>query len=168
MAGKTKKKVVDITEEAKKDIAVIDEEEKEATDNVQPVEDICTSNNPVVCTEDNKVDGDTHKKGKIKGFLKRNWPKLLTGGISVLTSTATYFIGKKSGALTDEQIKELGQEAIKDYWRRINQMFKDDPDQAYAVSVTDPSTNKVDWLEVTPVDSIPEWIDENKDAAAEF
>ena len=167
MATKTKKKVVDI-EEVKQDIALVDEADKEETDVTKSEGDLCTTSNTELSTENSEVECKTCKKGKIKNFLKKNWKKILTGGIAIGIGAGAYFIGKKTSELSDDDIHNIEQEGIKDYWRRINQLFKDDPDQAYAISVTDPEANKIDWLEVTPVDSIPEWIDKDKNMAAEF
>ena len=168
MATKSKKKVVDITEEAKQEIALVDEADKEETDVTETTGDLCATGNTELSAENSEVECKTCKKGKIKNFLKKNWKKILTGGIAVGIGAGAYFIGKKTSELSDDDIHNIEQEGIKDYWRRINQMFKDDPDQAYAVSVTDPAANKIDWLEVTPVDSIPEWVDKDRNTTIEF
>ena len=108
------------------------------------------------------------EKGKIKSFLKKHWKKILTGGIAIGIGAGAYVLGRKSAELSDEDIHNIEQEGIKDYWRRINQMFKDDPDQEYAISVGDEDTGKIDWMVVAPVDSIPEWIDKDKNYPKEF
>lgn len=167
MAGKTKKKVVDI-EEVKQDIALVDEPDKEEINDTESEGDLCTVSNTEVFAEDSKVECETRKQGKIKSFLKKHWKKILTGGIAIGIGAGAYVLGKKSAELSDEDVHNIEQEGIKDYWRRINQMFKDDPDQEYAISVGDEDTGKIDWLVVAPVDSIPEWIDKDKNYPKEF
>ncbi len=168
MAGKTKKKVVDL-EEVKQDIALVDESDKEeVADVVESEGDLCTTGDTKLSAEDSKVECETCKKGKIKSFLKKHWKKILTGGIAIGIGAGAYVLGKKSAKLSDEDIHNIEQEGIKDYWRRINQMFKDDPDQEYAISVGDEDTGKIDWMVVAPVDSIPEWIDKDKNYPKEF
>lgn len=167
MAGKTKKKVVDI-EEVKQDIALVDEPDKEEINDTESEGDLCTISNTEVSAEDSKVEYETRKQGKIKSFLKKHWKKILTGGIAIGIGAGAYVLGKKSAELSDEDVHNIEQEGIKDYWRRINQMFKDDPDQEYAISVGDEDTGKIDWLVVAPVDSIPEWIDKDKNYPKEF
>lgn len=165
----SKKKVVDI-EEVKSDIALVEEGTKEATTNaVESKGDLCTVNNTELSAENNKAESTPRKKFSFKEFLKKNWKKLLIFlGLATAAGAAGYVIGKKSNELTDDDIHDIGQDAIKDYWVRINNIFVDDPDNAYAVSVTNKDTGKVDWLEVTPVDSIPEWVTEDKSLNGEF
>ena len=167
MAGKTKKKVVDL-EEVKQDIALVDEPDKEEINDTESEGDLCAVSNTEVSAEDSKVECETRKPGKIKSFLKKHWKKILTGSIAIGIGAGAYVLGKKSAEFSDEDIHNIEQEGIKDYWRRINQMFKDDPDQEYAISVGDEDTGKIDWMVVAPVDSIPEWIDKDKNYPKEF
>jgi len=165
-----KKKIVNLIEEAKQDIAIVEENEKEAvTDGIQSETDLCTTGDKEICTCDSEAVCETRKSNKIKGFLKKHWKKILISfGIAAASGAVGYVVGKKTNELSDEDVHDIEQEGIKDYWRRINQMFKDDPDQEYAISVGDEDTGKIDWLVVTPVDSIPEWIDKDKNYPKEF
>ena len=165
-----KKKIVNLTEEAKQDIAIVEENEKEAvTDGVQSKTDLCATGNKEVCTCNSEAVCETRKPGKIKGFLKKHWKKILISfGIAVASGAVGYVVGKKTNELSDEDIHNIEQEGIKDYWRRIALLFKDDSDQAYAVSVGNKETGIKEWFEVTPVDSIPEWVKEKDNAETEF
>lgn len=165
-----KKKIVNLTEEAKKDIAIVEENEKEdITDVLQSKTDLSTTGDKEICTCDSEAVCETHKPNKIKNFLKKYWKKILIfSGLAVASGAVGYTVGKKTNELSNEDIHDIGQEAIKDYWRRISVLFKDDPDQAYAVSVGNNETGIKEWFEVTPIDSIPEWVKEKDNAETEF
>ena len=165
-----KKKIVNLTEEAKQDIAIVEENEKEAvTDGVQSETDLCTTGDKEICTCNSEAVCETRKSNKIKGFLKKHWKKILISfGIAAASGAVGYVVGKKTNELSDEDIHNIEQEGIKDYWRRIALLFKDDPDQAYAVSVRNNETGIKEWFEINPVDSIPEWVKEKDNAETEF
>lgn len=165
-----KKKIVNLTEEAKQDIAIVEENEKEAvTDGIQSKTDLCTTGDKEICACNSEAVDKTHKPNKIKNFLKKYWKKILIFfGLAAASGAVGYVVGKKTNELSDEDIHGIEQEAIKDYWTRIALLFKDDPDQAYAVSVGNKETGIKEWFEVTPVDSIPEWVKEKDNAETEF
>ena len=162
----SKKKVVDIAE-VKDDIALVEESDnKEAVKDVVNTEgNVCVTNDTQLPAKDSETGNEVGKKHKVKDFIKKYWKKILIFlGLVTAAGAAGYVIGKKSNELSDEDVKDIGRDAIKNYWVRINELFENDPENEYAVSVTNNETGKIDWLVVTSVDSIPEWVSDEKHA----
>ena len=137
-----------------KETAEVKEEVMNVVDNsgdIEPVE------NQVVSTEDNKVVTEAPKQNKLKAFLKKNWVWIvITLGVAAGVEVIYYNVGKKAGMIDEHE--EVQNQAIRDNWRRVNDILVNDPDQSYAIKVSDATSGHTDWLEINHVDTEPEWI----------
>lgn len=139
-----------------KETAEVKEEVMNVVDNSGNVEPV---KNQVVSTEDSKVVTEAPKQNKLKAFLKKNWLWIvITLGVAAIVAVIFYIVGKKSGMLDEQDVVELQNQAIRDNWRRVNDILVNDPDQSYAIKVSDATSGHTDWLEINHVDTEPEWI----------
>jgi len=162
-----KAEVIDIAKDvATEDLAIAEEKEVVENADVQPIADVVPVVDQKESDKASEVVNNSCKENKVKIFIKKHWKKAAIGAGILGAGVLGFFIGKKVTELDDDEIAAIGQQAIDDNWRKINQLLVDDPDQSYATKITNKENGHVDWLEVNHIDTEPEWIQNGEGTAA--